>query len=153
MRSARRLQRSLRMLKQVDDLVAALDAVRAEEDRLGASRITSCGYFLQSSVCQNAMDASVHQMPFYSRMYLNLLIGRIHWHVTSDRLHEQQISRRRPPEMNIRKHLCWIVLIVFRKVRQFPHVNCLIDLISVNLPTTGSAMHFSHFVFVISFWP
>jgi hypothetical protein len=55
--------------------------------------------------------------------------------------------------MNIRKHLCWIVLIVFRKVRQFPHVNCLIDLISVNLPTTGSAMHFSHFVFVISFWP
>ena len=27
-----------------DDLVAALDAVRAEEDRL-ASRITSCGYF------------------------------------------------------------------------------------------------------------
>ena len=31
------------MLKQGDDLVAALDAVRAEEDRLGASRITSCG--------------------------------------------------------------------------------------------------------------
>ena len=52
MRSARRLQRSSRMLKQGDDLVAALDAVRAEEDRLGASRITSCGYFLQSSVCQ-----------------------------------------------------------------------------------------------------
>ncbi len=33
------------MLKQGDDLVAALDAVRAEEDRLGASRFTSCGYF------------------------------------------------------------------------------------------------------------
>ena len=30
-----------------DDLVAALGAVRAEEGRLGASRITSCGYFLQ----------------------------------------------------------------------------------------------------------
>ena len=29
---------------KVSDLVAALDAVRAEEDRLGASRITSCGY-------------------------------------------------------------------------------------------------------------
>ena len=38
------------------------------------------------------LDASVHQMPFYLKMYLNLLIGRIH--VTSasdhDRLHEQQ---------------------------------------------------------------
>ena len=32
-------------------------------------------------------------MPFYSRMYLNLLIGRV-VHVTSDRLHEQQISPR-----------------------------------------------------------
>ena len=52
MRSARRLQRSSRMLKQGDDLVAALDAVRADEGRLGASRITSCGYFLQSSVAK-----------------------------------------------------------------------------------------------------
>ena len=47
MRSARRLQRPSRALKQDYDLVAALGAVRAEEDRLGASRITSCGYFLQ----------------------------------------------------------------------------------------------------------
>jgi len=37
------------------------------------------------------LGASVHQMPFYSRMYLNLLIGRV-VHKTSDRLHEQQIS-------------------------------------------------------------
>ena len=44
MRSARRLQRPSRVLKQDYDLVAALGAVRAEEDRLGASRITSCGY-------------------------------------------------------------------------------------------------------------
>ena len=43
-----------------DDLVAALDAVRAEEGRLGASRITSCGYFLQSSVCQNAKSRRPH---------------------------------------------------------------------------------------------
>ena len=35
--------------------MASLDAVRAEEGRLGASRITSGGYFLQSSVCQNAI--------------------------------------------------------------------------------------------------
>ena len=28
------------------------------------------------------LDASVHQMPFYLKMYLNLLIGRIH--VTRD---------------------------------------------------------------------
>ena len=35
MRSARRLQRSSRMLKQGDDLVAALDAVRADEGRVG----------------------------------------------------------------------------------------------------------------------
>ena len=34
MRSARRLQQSSRVLKHGDDLVAALDAVRAEEDRL-----------------------------------------------------------------------------------------------------------------------
>ena len=34
MRSARRLQRYSRVLKQGDDCVAALDAVRAEEDRL-----------------------------------------------------------------------------------------------------------------------
>ena len=39
------------------------------------------------------LGASVHQMPFYSRMYLNLLIGRV-VHVTSGRLHEQQISPR-----------------------------------------------------------
>ena len=31
------------------------------------------------------LDASVHQMPFYLKMYLNLLTDRIH--VTSDRLH------------------------------------------------------------------
>ena len=37
------------------------------------------------------LGASVHQMPFYSRMDLNLPIGRV-VHVTSDRLHEQQIS-------------------------------------------------------------
>ena len=30
------------------------------------------------------LDASVHQMPFYLKMYLNLLTGRIH--VTSDML-------------------------------------------------------------------
>ena len=48
------------MLKQGDDLVAALDAVRAEEGRLGESRITSCGYFLQSSVCQNAKSRRPH---------------------------------------------------------------------------------------------
>ena len=34
------------------------------------------------------LGASVHQMPFYSRVYLNLLIGRV-VHMTSDRLHEQ----------------------------------------------------------------
>ena len=49
-----------RVLKQGDDLVAALDAVRAEEGHLGASRITSCGYFLQSSVCQNAKSRRPH---------------------------------------------------------------------------------------------
>jgi len=43
-----------------DDLVAALGAVRAEEDRLGASRITSCGYYLQSSACQNAKSRRPH---------------------------------------------------------------------------------------------
>ena len=32
------------------------------------------------------LGASVHQMPFYLRMYLNLLTGRIH--VTSDRLRD-----------------------------------------------------------------
>ena len=34
------------------------------------------------------LGASVHQMPFYSRMYLYLLIDRV-IHMTSDRLHEQ----------------------------------------------------------------
>ena len=40
------------------------------------------------------LDASVHQtqsrMSFYLKMYLNLLADRIH--VTSDRLHEREIS-------------------------------------------------------------
>ena len=40
------------------------------------------------------LDASVHQtqsrMPFYLKMYLNLLADRIQ--VTSDRLHEREIS-------------------------------------------------------------
>ena len=33
------------------------------------------------------LGASIHQMLFYSRMYLNLLIGRV-VHKTSDRLHD-----------------------------------------------------------------
>ena len=132
--------------------VASIDTQCIDSNLLESGRYISRVGWASRFLSLPPLGASVHQMPFYLRMYLNLLIGRV-VHVTSDRLHEQQISRRRPPEMNIRKHLCWIVLIVFRKVRQFPHVNCLIDLISVNLPTTGSAMHFSHFVFVISFWP
>ena len=43
MRSARRLQRSSRMLKQGDDLVAALNAVRADEGRLGGAESHRAG--------------------------------------------------------------------------------------------------------------
>ena len=56
---------------------------------LGWARDGLVGFNLYSP----SLGTRVYQMPFYARLYLNLLIGRV-VHVTSDRLHEQQISPR-----------------------------------------------------------